>query len=182
VPGGLVGGALVIRVGWAGPVASTASRVRCVGRGNAAVMGSAGSGTLLGPEEMGRERNPAFPLCVGVGGGFVLSVPLGGTDRPSYRVAGCVDPGFSGVCVGCCGLVAGAVGWLFVVCELHSGREHLLWPSFLGHTVDALASGADEGRGRLRYASGSRQPDVDPGMSEWGNLASVMGCCRRLNV
>jgi hypothetical protein len=39
---------------------------------------------------------------------------------------------------------------LVVVCELHSGREHLLWPSFLGHTVDALVPGADEGRGRLR--------------------------------
>ena len=37
-----------------------------------------------------------------------------------------------------------------VVCELHSGREHLLWPSCVGHTVDALASGADEGRGGLR--------------------------------
>ena len=27
--------------------------------------------------------------------------------------------------------------------------------SCYGHTVDALASGADEGRGNLRYASGS---------------------------
>ncbi len=34
--------------------------------------------------------------------------------------------------------------------------------------VDALALGADEGRGRLRYASGSCQPSVDPRMSEWG--------------
>ena len=47
--------------------------------------------------------------------------------------------------------------------------------------MDALASGADEGRGSLRYASGSRQPDFDPGISEWGNLAPVMGCRRRLN-
>ena len=47
--------------------------------------------------------------------------------------------------------------------------------------MDALASGADEGRGSLRYASGSRQPDCDPGISEWGNLAVVMGGCRQLN-
>ena len=47
--------------------------------------------------------------------------------------------------------------------------------------MDALASGADEGRGSLRYASGSRQPDFDPGISEWGNLAPFMGCRRLLN-
>ena len=40
--------------------------------------------------------------------------------------------------------------------------------------MDALASGGDEGRGRLRYASGSRQTGFDPGISEWGNPARVM--------
>ena len=60
--------------------------------------------------------------------------------------------------------------------------DRFVCSSFLGHTEDALASGADEGRGSLRYASGSRQPDFDPGISEWGNLAPVMGCRRRLNV
>jgi len=55
-------------------------------------------------------------------------------------------------------------------------------PSFLGHTVDALAPGADEGRWSLRYSPGSRQPGCDPGVSEWGNLAPVMGCRRRLNA
>jgi hypothetical protein len=55
-------------------------------------------------------------------------------------------------------------------------------PSFLGHTVDALAPGADEGRWSLRYAPGSRQPGCDPGVSEWGNLAPVMGGRRRLNA
>jgi len=55
-------------------------------------------------------------------------------------------------------------------------------PSFEGHTVDALAPGADEGRWSLRYAPGSRQPGCDPGVSEWGNLAPVMGCRRRLNA
>jgi len=48
--------------------------------------------------------------------------------------------------------------------------------------VDALASGADEGRGRLRYASGSCQPSVDPRMSEWGNPARVMSCHPPLNT
>lgn len=56
------------------------------------------------------------------------------------------------------------------------------WLSFYGHTVDALASGADEGRGSLRYSSGSRQPGCDPGVSEWGNPALVMECRRHLNV
>ena len=55
-------------------------------------------------------------------------------------------------------------------------------PSFLGHTVDALAPGADEGRWSLRYAPGSRQPGCDPGVSEWGNPAAVMGRRRRLNA
>jgi hypothetical protein len=40
--------------------------------------------------------------------------------------------------------------------------------------VDALAPGGDEGRGRLRYASGSRQTGFDPEISEWGNPAGVM--------
>ncbi len=35
--------------------------------------------------------------------------------------------------------------------------------------VDALAVIGDEGRGSLRKASGSRQTDFDPEMSEWGN-------------
>jgi hypothetical protein len=51
-----------------------------------------------------------------------------------------------------------------------------------GRMVDALASRADEGRGRLRYASGSCQPSVDPRMSEWGNPARVMSCHPPVNV
>jgi hypothetical protein len=35
--------------------------------------------------------------------------------------------------------------------------------------VDALAPEADEGRGTLRKASGSRVQTLYPGMSEWGN-------------
>src|SRR4051812_13620968 len=35
--------------------------------------------------------------------------------------------------------------------------------------VDALVPRGDEGRGWLRKAPGSCQPNVDPEMSEWGN-------------
>jgi hypothetical protein len=58
----------------------------------------------------------------------------------------------------------------------------VLCVSVLGRMVDALALGADEGRGRLRYASGSCQPSVDPRMSEWGNPARVMSRHPTLNV
>ncbi len=40
--------------------------------------------------------------------------------------------------------------------------------------MDALALTGDEGRGRQRYASGSRQTGFDPRVSEWGNPAGVM--------
>ncbi len=40
--------------------------------------------------------------------------------------------------------------------------------------MDALAPGADEGRVRLRKASGSCRESFDPEMSEWGNPAGVM--------
>src|SRR5262245_11294502 len=67
----------------------------------------------------------------------------------------------------------GCVWWWGVVCSCVS--------SWYGHVVDALAPEADEGRGRLRYASGSCQPSVDPGVSEWGNPARVMPCHSGLN-
>ncbi len=35
--------------------------------------------------------------------------------------------------------------------------------------MDALALKGDEGRVRLRYASGSCLVNFDPGISEWGN-------------
>ena len=47
--------------------------------------------------------------------------------------------------------------------------------------MDALAYQADEGRERLRYASGSCQLSVDPRMSEWGNLAPSDGGYRMMN-
>jgi len=48
--------------------------------------------------------------------------------------------------------------------------------------VDALAFGADEGRGRLRYAPVSCQASVDPGMSELVNQAGVMPSHSGLNT
>jgi hypothetical protein len=102
-----------------------------------------------------------------------------GLFLPSYR-CGCF------VCGVVAGLVVvwGGVRSCFENCIVDASIfcSIVLCSSFLGHTVDALASGADEGRGSLRYAPGSWQPSVDPGVSEWGNLAPVMGCCRRLNV
>ena len=52
---------------------------------------------------------------------------------------------------------------------------------FLERSVDALASGADEGRGGLRYSSGSRLAGCDPRVSEWGDPARVMSCHLHLN-
>ena len=40
--------------------------------------------------------------------------------------------------------------------------------------MDALAPRGDERRGRLRYATVSRQTGFDPSISEWGNPAGVM--------
>ena len=37
------------------------------------------------------------------------------------------------------------------------------------HAADALAVEGDEGRGSLRYASGSWQTSFDPEVSEWEN-------------
>ena len=75
------------------------------------------------------------------------------------------------------------LGWggVFVLCNFFVFLV-FVFVSVLGRMVDALASRADEGRGRLRYASGSCQPSVDPRMSEWGNPARVMSCHHTLNV
>ena len=82
------------------------------------------------------------------------------------------------VCVGrggACGprgrrFVVVVVGVFFVVC------------GFVGHSVDALAPRADEGRCGLRYAPGSWRASFDPGVSEWGNPARVVLGHHHLNV
>ena len=45
-----------------------------------------------------------------------------------------------------------------------------------GHTVDALALDADEGRGHATKCSGEALAAGDPEISEWGNPAGVMAC------
>jgi len=47
---------------------------------------------------------------------------------------------------------------------------------------DALALQAEEGRDELRKATGSGRVRIDPWISEWGNLPSVMGWRPRLNL
>ena len=49
----------------------------------------------------------------------------------------------------------------------------VIWSSEEAHTVDALAVRGDERRGSLRKASGSRQTDFDPEISEWGNPPDI---------
>ena len=61
-------------------------------------------------------------------------------------------------------------------------RASLILPSYKEPTVDALAPRTDEGRGRLRKATGSCLPSVNPWMSEWGNPALVMECYSCLNT
>ena len=64
---------------------------------------------------------------------------------------------------------------IFGECRLHSITRLLgvIWSSEEAHTVDALAVRGDERRGSLRKASGSRQTDFDPEMSEWGNPPNI---------
>ena len=101
-------------------------------------------------------------------------------------------PWLPGPCSAACLWVVGCgCGW--VGCELYSGREHLTVSlrqvfcrdcfvvCFFERSVDALASGADEGRGGLRYSSGSRLAGCDPRVSEWGDPARVMSCHLHLN-
>jgi hypothetical protein len=55
-------------------------------------------------------------------------------------------------------------------------------PSYKEPTVDALAPRTDEGRRRLRKATGSRLSGFDPWISEWGNPPAVMGRYSGLNT
>ena len=80
----------------------------------------------------------------------------------------------------------GVVGWLLVNCIVVVSIFNcflcvVLLFSFCGHSVDALVPRADEGRGGLRYAPGSWRASVDPGVSEWGNLARVVPGYHHLN-
>ena len=133
--------------------------------------------------------------CCGRGGRLVGGCPLL-LGVACCRGSGAVRPGCLArfFCFSVCWRGGGGCGW--VGCELYSGREHLtvrflrqmfLFCScvfvvcFFERSVDALASGADEGRGGLRYSSGSRLAGCDPRVSEWGDPARVMSCHLHLN-
>ncbi len=51
----------------------------------------------------------------------------------------------------------------------------IIWSSNEAYVVDALAARGDEGRCRLRKASGSSQTCFDPEVSEWGNPPDLSG-------
>ena len=123
----------------------------------------------------------APPAWVGSGvvGGLVVNCIVDASicGRPRYRELCCWSP----VCLFSC-LVrraarAGVVRVARAPCVVL-----LCVVRFYERSVDALASGADEGRGGLRYSSGSRLAGCDPRVSEWGDPAPVVGRHPRLNV
>ena len=131
--------------------------------------------------------------CCGRGGLLVVGAPAC-VGVACCRGSGAVRPGCLArfFCFSVCWRGGGGCGW--VGCELYSGREHLTVSlrqvfcfvvccvvCFYERSVDALASGADEGRGGLRYSSGSRLAGCDPRVSEWGDPARVMSCHLHLN-
>ena len=108
------------------------------------------------------------PGCLACGSASLL---WGGVVGVGGLVVNCiVDASIITVCFCDCGMRAflSVCFVVFVVC-------------FFERSVDALASGADEGRGGLRYSSGSRLAGCDPRVSEWGDPARVMSCHLHLN-
>ena len=113
--------------------------------------------------------------CGGCGGLFVICIVVASIfvvcARPPFLCLSCACAWGGGAC-GPRGrrFVVVVVGVFFVVC------------GFVGHSVDALAPRADEGRCGLRYAPGSWRASFDPGVSEWGNPARVVLGHHHLNV
>ena len=114
--------------------------------------------------------------CGGCGGLFVICIVVASIFVVCARPPFLFCPAFAvGRVGGACGprgrrFVVVVVGVFFVVC------------GFVGHSVDALAPRADEGRCGLRYAPGSWRASFDPGVSEWGNPARVVLGHHHLNV
>lgn len=118
----------------------------------------------------GANIKPLFGL------GCMLSGLLPTPGSAFLRVWGLVARAFV-LLVGGVGVCGGLfVNCIVVVCIFVSCGVlfFVLVFSFSGRSVDAWASRADEGRGGLRYASGSWRASVDPRVSEWGNLARVV--------
>ena len=107
-----------------------------------------------------------FVICIVVASIFVVCARPPFLFRPA-RVRGACGGGVWPAGPPFCG---GGRGRVFVVC------------GFVGHSVDALAPRADEGRCGLRYAPGSWRASFDPGVSEWGNPARVVLGHHHLNV
>ena len=119
---------------------------------------------------------PSLWGCGGCGGLFVICIVVASIFVVCARPPFLFRPArVRGACGGACGprgrrFVVVVVGVFFVVC------------GFVGHSVDALAPRADEGRCGLRYAPGSWRASFDPGVSEWGNPARVVLGHHHLNV
>ena len=58
--------------------------------------------------------------------------------------------------------------------ECRMSKIHLRREPYGRHTVDALASAADEGRGHATKRLGELRASNDPRESEWGNPARVI--------
>ena len=175
-------GARVIRRG-AGPGVLPPDPLSCFRSLRGGGVGAWGRGMLSGSGAVrpGVRAPWAPPAWVGSGvvGGLVVNCIVDASicGRPRYRELCCWSP----VCLFFC-LVrraarAGVVRVARAPCVVL-----LCVVRFYERSVDALASGADEGRGGLRYSSGSRLAGCDPRVSEWGDPAPVVGRHPRLNV
>ena len=124
----------------------------------------------------------APPAWVGSGvvGGLVVNCIVDASicGRPRYRELCCWSP----VCLFFCLVRRAARAGVVRVARAPCVVVVLCVVRFYERSVDALASGADEGRGGLRYSSGSRLAGCDPRVSEWGDPAPVVGRHPRLNV
>ena len=120
--------------------------------------------------------SPCWGGCGGCGGLFVICIVVASIfvvcARPPFLCLSCACAWgvWGGVWPAGPPVVVVVVGVFFVVC------------GFVGHSVDALAPRADEGRCGLRYAPGSWRASFDPGVSEWGNPARVVLGHHHLNV
>ena len=152
----------------------------------AGVVGLSGAGMRDAPAVL------LLPACVGSGVWWVSLRVCGGGMLSGFWGSAPWSPGpCSAALCGWWGVGVGGLGvncivdasiLLFVFCD----RMFLvlLWCFVVccfERSVDALASGADEGRGGLRYSSGSRLAGCDPRVSEWGDPARVMSCHLHLN-
>ena len=172
-PGVLPPSDLLLSAVCGGPSGSPPGGGGCGGRGMLSGSGAVRPGV----------RAPwAPPAWVGSGvvGGLVVNCIVDASicGRPRYRELCCWSP----VCLFFCLVRRAARAGSGARRACAVCRVVLCVVRFYERSVDALASGADEGRGGLRYSSGSRLAGCDPRVSEWGDPAPVVGRHPRLNV